>query len=148
MNLRQGAGRGRAVLGAVFREIRAEKITFIPGSIAYNAFLSLLPFPLLVLFVVSQFGTEQMATTLVRTMAESLTPDLPENLVDVALNAADEGGISLVGGAVLVWGTLRIFRGLDTAFSDIYESENRNTFPDQVADAFVGLAECVLVGRR
>jgi membrane protein len=107
------------------------------GSIAYHAFLSLLPFLLLVLFVVSQFGTEQMATTLVQTMAEFLTPDLQENLVSVALNAAEEGGISVVGGAVLVWGTLRIFRGLDTAFSDIYESESENTFLDQVLDGIV-----------
>ena len=37
--------------------------------------------------------------------------------------------------AALVWGTLRIFRGLDQAFSDIYESEATNTFIDQLVDA-------------
>jgi membrane protein len=47
--------------------------------------------------------------------------------------------VSVFGLVVLVWGTLRIFRGLDTAFSDIYESEAENTFLDQVTDGLVVL---------
>ncbi|PYZ02802.1 hypothetical protein C8039_06390 [Halogeometricum sp. wsp3] len=49
----------------------------------------------------------------------------------------DSTGVSLFGGAVLLWGTLRIFRGLDTAFSDIYESGASNTFGDQLNDGLV-----------
>ena len=137
MNLRQGAGRGRAVLRAVFREIRAENITFMAGSIAYHAFLSLLPFLLLVLFVVSRIGNEQLATTLVGAMAGYLSPETVNVLVQAAMNATEDGRLSLIGVVVLVWGALRIFRGLDTAFSDIYESESENTFVDQVRDGVV-----------
>jgi membrane protein len=131
--------RARTVLGAVVTEVRAEKITFMAGSIAYHAFLSLLPFLLLVLFVVSQLGDDRLAAALVRGMAGYLTPETVDVLVVAAQNAAD-GRLSLVGLAVLVWGTLRIFRGLDTAFSDIYESEAENTFLDQVRDGLVVFA--------
>jgi membrane protein len=136
MDFRQGAARGRDVASAVFREIRAEKITFMAGSIAYHAFLSLLPFLLLVLFVVSRVGDEELAADLVRAMAGYLTPEIQADLVQAALSAGSDG-LSLVGIIVLVWGTLRIFRGLDTAFSDIYESESENTFFDQVVDGVV-----------
>jgi membrane protein len=136
MNNRQRVARGRAVAGAVVREIRAENITFMAGSIAYHAFLSLLPFLLLVLFVVSTFGDERLADALVRGMAGYLTPETVNVLVTAAQNAGD-GRLSLVGGVVLVWGTLRIFRGLDTAFSDIYESEAENTFVDKLLDGVV-----------
>jgi membrane protein len=47
--------------------------------------------------------------------------------------------VSIFGGIVLVWGTLRIFRGLDTAFSDIYESEAENSFVDQLSDGVIVL---------
>jgi membrane protein len=47
--------------------------------------------------------------------------------------------ISVFGGVVLIWGTLRIFRGLDTAFSDIYESEAENSFVDQLSDGVIVL---------
>jgi signal peptidase len=39
----------------------------------------------------------------------------------------------VLGVVLLIWGTLRIFRGLDTAFSDIYESEAANPFTDQAS---------------
>jgi membrane protein len=136
MNTRQGLARGRAVARAVIHEIRTENITFMAGSIAYHAFLSLLPFLLLVLFVVSTLGDERLADALVRGMAGYLTPETVNVLVTAAQNAGD-GRLSLVGAAVLVWGTLRIFRGLDTAFSDIYESEASNPFLDQVRDGIV-----------
>ncbi|MFC7227823.1 YihY/virulence factor BrkB family protein [Salinirubellus salinus] len=137
MNFRQGAGRARAVLHAVFREVRSENVTFMAGSIAYHAFLSLLPFLLLVLFVVSRLGDEELARTLVNAMAGYLSPETVDVLVDAALNATGDGRLSVVGVVVLVWGALRIFRGLDTAFSDIYESEHENTFLDQVRDGVV-----------
>jgi membrane protein len=137
MDFRQGAGRARGVLRAVFREVRSENVTFMAGSIAYHAFLSLLPFLLLVLVVVSRLGDEQLARTVVNAMAGYLSPETVDVLVDAALNATGDGRLSVVGVVVLVWGALRIFRGLDTAFSDIYESEHENTFLDQVRDGVV-----------
>lgn len=140
--------RSRTVLRAVYREIRAENVPFLAGSVAYHAFVSLLPFLLLVLIVVSRVGGEQLATDVLRSVAGFLTPDLQSLLVRAARNAAGNAGISVVGGLALVWGVLRIFRGLDTAFSDIYESEGTNTFLDQLVDGvavFGALAAAILV---
>jgi membrane protein len=97
----------------------------------------LLPFLLLVLVVVSRVGGEALAEDLLLAMAGYLTPDFRQVLVRAATNATRSTGLSVVGVSVLVWGALRIFRGLDQAFSDIYESESLNTVTDQLVDAIV-----------
>ena len=137
MDSRRAFARLRDVTGAVVREVRAENVTFMAGSIAYHAFVSLLPFLLLVLTVVSAAGDEELARRLLRAVAGYLTPETVELLVQAAFAATGDARIGLVGLAVLVWGTLRIFRGLDQAFSDIYESEAANTFLDQIRDGVV-----------
>ena len=137
MDSGEGLDRFRVVAGAVVREVRAENVTFMAGSIAYHAFVSLLPFLLLVLWVVSAAGDEELARRLLEAVAGYLTPETVELLVEAAFRATGDARISVVGVVVLVWGTLRIFRGFDHAFSDIYESESANTFLDQVRDGVV-----------
>ncbi|MCY4732063.1 YihY/virulence factor BrkB family protein [Natronomonas gomsonensis] len=142
--MNQRLARSKQVTRAIVREIRAENITFMAGSIAYHAFVSLLPFLLLVLFVLSQVGGPELAQRFIEAIAENITPtgstasgDFATLLVEAATNATRNRGLSLLSLAILVWGTLRIFRGLDQAFSDIYESHAANTFLDQVLDAVV-----------
>ena len=137
MDSGQRLDRLRVVLGAVVREVRAENVTFMAGSIAYHAFVSLLPFLLLVLWVVSAAGDEELARQLLEAVAGYLTPETVNLLVEAAFGATGDARLSVVGVVVLVWGTLRIFRGLDQAFSDIYESESTNSFLDQVRDGVV-----------
>ena len=139
--------RGRAFAEAVVREVRAENVTFMAGSIAYHAFVSLVPFLLLVLFLVSEVGGQETARSLIEAMAANLTPaggqesgaiaDFTELLVEAATSGAPNAGLSLLSIVALSWGTLRIFRGLDQAFSDIYESEDQNSFLDQLSDGVV-----------
>ena len=50
------AGRLAEVVRAVVHEARVERITFMAGSIAYHAFLSILPLLLLVLVVFPLLG--------------------------------------------------------------------------------------------
>ena len=142
---RRAAARGQEVPRAVVVEVRAENVTFMAGSIAYNAFLSLLPFLLLALFVVTTVGGDALASRVVESLVATITPvsaasgESARSIADVLLlaatNATESAGLSLLSIAALVWGTLRIFRGLDQAFSDIYESESANSFLDQVVDA-------------
>ena len=137
MDSRRRLDRIRVVLGAVVREVRAENVTFMAGSIAYHAFVSLLPFLLLVLWVVSAAGDEELARQLLEAVAGYLTPETVNLLVEAAFSATGDARLSVVGLVALVWGTLRIFRGLDQAFSDIYESESANSLLDQVRDGIV-----------
>ena len=145
-DMNQRARRTLTVVRAIVHEIRTERITFMAGSIAYHAFVSLLPLLLLVLAVVAaidQPGIEQGILDLARA---TLTPGAADILVGELRSTSP--GVSVLGLLVLVWGTLRIFRGLDTAFSDIYESEARNTLVDQFRDGllvFVCVAAAIVV---
>ncbi|GGN90261.1 MULTISPECIES: YhjD/YihY/BrkB family envelope integrity protein [Haloarcula] len=132
------AARGTEVLGAIIHEARAEKITFMAGSIAYHAFLSILPLLLLVLTLVQRTQNVAVRDSVVGIMQAVLTEQSSE-LIQQGLTEADASA-SLLGIAFLVWGALRIFRGLDTAFSDIYETSSENTFADQLLDGLLLLA--------
>jgi membrane protein len=124
---------------AIVHEVRAENLTFMAGSIAYHAFLSLLPILVLVLAAISTFGDQSLVDAFLRLTQSVLTRGAGEVIVDELSATRGSLSASIVGGAVLIWGTLRIFRGLDQAFSDIYESEAENTFVDQVGDGVVVL---------
>jgi membrane protein len=150
----RAVARCKEVARAVVVEVRSENITFMAGSIAYHAFVSLLPFLLLVLFLLTTIGSEALATRLIEALVANITPastaagDSARSIADVlvlaARNATENAGLSLLSIAALVWGTLRIFRGLDQAFSDIYESEAANTFLDQLFDAVAVFGAIVL----
>jgi membrane protein len=135
---------------AIVHELRLEKVTFMAGSIAYHAFVSLLPFLLLVIAVLSAVGNPP-EEAIVSLAGAVLTETAGDALVRELDAAGASTGVSAFGGIVLLWGTLRIFRGLDTAFSAIYETEAHNTIADQFADAIVvfltvGLAIAVTWG--
>jgi membrane protein len=122
---------------AVVHEMRVERVTFLAGSVAYHAFVSLLPLLLLVLAVVSAIGNttlEQAFLDLARAVA---TRGAADALVAELRRASASSGVSILGAVVLVWGTLRMFRGLDTAFSAIYETETNNGLADQLTDGAV-----------
>jgi membrane protein len=131
--------RAFVLLRALVHEIRAERLTFMAGSIAYHAFVSLLPLLLLVLAVVARIGDRSLESAFEEFVGTVLTPGAAPIFLGELSEAGGSAGVSLFGGIVLVWGTLRIFRGLDTAFSDIYESEAANTFADQVSDGVLVL---------
>ena len=119
-------------------DFSAKNVTFMAAGIAYNAFISLAPLLLLLLFVTSVIGGGLEA----RIVALAQT-SLPTPIADVITQVFQEdGGVasaSVIGLVVLLWGTLKIFRGLDTAFSEIYESEAANSLVDQVVDGLVVL---------
>ncbi|WP_224335807.1 YihY/virulence factor BrkB family protein [Haloprofundus halobius] len=124
---------GKQVLG----EFSSKNVAFMAGSIAYNAFVSLIPLLLLVVLLVSILGSAELERRVSTLVASSLTPAAGD-LVSNALDSASEGtGLSVVGVVVLLWGTLKIFRGLDTAFSEIYETEDTNELTDQLRDGLV-----------
>ncbi|MFC6733346.1 MULTISPECIES: YihY/virulence factor BrkB family protein [unclassified Haladaptatus] len=128
------------VARAVVHEIRTENITFMAGSIAYHAFVSLLPLLLLVTAVISTVGNQTLQDGFLRLMQAVLTENAGNILVEELQTGGASTSVSILGLVVLIWGTLRIFRGLDTAFSDIYETEAENTFFDSLSDGLIVLA--------
>jgi len=131
---------------AVVAEARREDVTFIAASIAYHAFVSLLPVLLLATLMASTFGSEDLAA-LVFDLARGFLPETGREVVVEALaNATASVGVSAVGLAALLWGTSKIFRAMDAAFAEIYDTEREVTLLGQLQDAavvVVGLALAV-----
>jgi membrane protein len=123
----------RAVVG----EISEENLTFMAGSIAYSAFVSLLPLLILAFVFLTVVGDEQLATRAI-TATEGFLPNSAQQLLGDAITGADGGAaVSIIGAVTLGWGALKIFRGLDTAFSSIFDTEGRNSLVDQLRDGVV-----------
>jgi membrane protein len=140
--MRFSRARTETILRAILHEVRTEKLTFLAGSIAYHAFISILPLLLLVLTVVERTQSLTLRTSVLRIMEAVLTRQA-SGVLQQGLADADSS-VSVLGVVFLVWGALRIFRGLDTAFSDIYETERANTFLDQVGDGLLLLVTVAL----
>ncbi|WP_336343915.1 YihY/virulence factor BrkB family protein [Halalkalicoccus ordinarius] len=124
-------------------EFSEKNVTLIAAGIAYNAFISLAPILLVLLLAVSLAGggLEQRIVEVART---ALPGPIAGIVVEIFQGESAVSGASVVGLVVLVWGALKIFRSLDTAFSEIYETTADNSFLDQVVDALVVLVAIVI----
>ncbi|ELZ55118.1 MULTISPECIES: YihY/virulence factor BrkB family protein [Halorubrum] len=129
------------------------QVTFLAAAIAYYAFVSLVPALLLLVVVATAVFGETIAAELVASTGEFLTPAGEEAVVGAVSSAGGRTGASLLGLGVLLWSTLKVFRGLDTAFVSLYGGDGTPGFLKQVADAAsvvvavgVGIGVMVVVG--
>jgi membrane protein len=144
--------RAVTVTRGVVNGAQSDRITFIAGSLAYYALISLLPLLLLALAAASAFGDPGTVETLV----DEVTGALGEQagaLVREALTGAVGGGVTLFGLVVLLWSGLKLFRGLDIAFSEVYGRPGPDSLLEQLRDGAValgavgaGVAATVVVG--
>ncbi len=122
---------------AVVRGITRKNVTFMAASIAYQAFISLLPLLVLVFFLVSIVGDEALAARVAET-TEGFLPESGRELLEEAIaGSVATTGASAIGLVTLLWGSLKIFRGLDTAFSEIYDTTATSSILDQLRDGLV-----------
>jgi membrane protein len=124
-------------IGTVFRE---REVPFMAGSLAYSAFVSLLPLLLLAVLVASFLGGEALARPVLAVTGQYLTPAGQGLLRDALIEATGRFGLSVLSLAALVWGVTTLFRRLDTAFSMLYEVEERGSAREQFRDAVIVLA--------
>jgi len=116
---------------------QAEQLPFLAAAIAYYAFLSVVPLLIVSFAVASTLAGEAVATQLFAATDEFLTPEAGELLTEALVAAPGREGMTLAGSVVLVWGTLRVFRGLDTAFARVYGSTIAKPLLEQLRDALV-----------
>ncbi|PSQ24585.1 hypothetical protein BRD04_01165 [Halobacteriales archaeon QS_9_67_17] len=127
------------VARAVVVAVQSDRITFIAASLAYYAFISLLPLLLLAVVAASVLGGSELAASVGRTATETFGPEAG-TLVESALQSATgSGGATVAGTAVLLWSGLKVFRGLDVAFSLVYGTAASQTLVDQLRDGLVAL---------
>ena len=150
------SSRPNTPLGTVRRVVDTaldRQVTFLAAAIAYYAFVSLIPALLLLVVVASAVFGEAIAAELVAATGEFLTPAGEEAVAAAVSSAGGRTGASVLGAAVLLWSTLKVFRGLDTAFVELYGVEGTPGVLKQVTDAAsvvlgvgVGIGVMVAVG--
>jgi YihY family inner membrane protein len=124
----------------ILAEARRQEITFLAASIAYYAFVSLLPMLLLGLVIATFVGGEEFATQVVTAASDVLSPSGQNQLREIILNREGRTGATVVGSLVLLWSALKMFRGLDEAFSRVYNVTKPEGFLETVRDALVVVA--------
>jgi membrane protein len=136
--------RATAVTRGVINGAQSDRITFIAASLAYYAFISLLPLLLLALVAASTFGDSGTVEALVGRVTETLGEQAGIAVRDAVTGAGGRGGATVVGVAVLLWSGLKLFRGLDIAFSEVYGHPGPQSLFDQLRNAAVALGAVAL----
>jgi len=121
------------------RATLAEQITFLAASIAYYALVSLLPLLLLVLVAASLVGGDAVASQVVTAFSDVLSETGASLLREALTGGEGRTGATLAGVGVLLWTALKVFRGLDIAFSRVYGTAGPDSLLEQLVDAVVAL---------
>lgn len=125
----------RAVIGRV----RSVELTFLAAAIAYYALVSVLPALLLAIAVATVVGGDALAEQVTAATGGLLTSAGQDAVTAALTDGAGRTGASVLGVVLLVWSTLKVFRGLDIAFSRVYGTSGTDSLAAQFADAGVGL---------
>jgi membrane protein len=140
VNTRSAVSKARVV-----KDVFSQKnVTFLAGSIAYSAFVSLVPLIMFFLLAVSVFGAPGLQQRIIEVTTDSVSPSVG-GVIEVMIQqqqGAGSGstiGASVIGVLTLVWGSLKVFRGLDTAFSEVYETTERESFVGQIKKSLLVL---------
>ncbi|MGQ3411140.1 YihY/virulence factor BrkB family protein [Natrinema sp. LN54] len=118
--------RTRSVARDVVAVVDEHNVTFMAGSIAHAAFLSLLPLLLLLFIVAGAVGNDYLTEQIVAVARDHLSPAGQGLVYEALTHASKRAGASLIGIVSLLWGMLRIFRGLNTAFDELYGAGERS----------------------
>jgi len=145
--------RTATVVRGVVAGAQSDRITFIAAGLAYYALISLVPLLLLALVVTSIFGEHELVGALVDEISRVLGEGAGDLITEALAGAAGRGGATIFGLAVFLWSGLRLFRGLDIAFSEVYGDPGPESIFDQLKNATItlgavgiGVAATIIVG--
>lgn len=127
---------------------QAQQLPFLAAAIAYYAFLSLVPFFIVAFTITTAVAGQRLADELVLVLDEFLTPEAATLIEQSLMGTSGRGGVTILGLLVLVWGSLRVFRGIDIAFSRVYGIEKMDSLPRQLFNAVIvilGIVSAVTV---
>ena len=117
--------------------IQRKEIPFLAAAIAYYAFLSVVPLVIVGVTVATVVAGQSLATELLASLDAFLTPEAGALVEETLVEAPGRGGATAFGLLVLLWSGLRVFRGIDIAFSRIYGSVDPKPLPAQIRDALL-----------
>jgi membrane protein len=116
---------------------RERNVTFLAASVAYYAFVSLIPLTLLAIVVGSVVWGQTFADVVVQQVGGLLSGSGEKVLERALTSSTGRTGAGVVGFVTVAWSALKLFRGLDIAFSEAYGTERDPSLVEQVVDAAV-----------
>jgi len=116
---------------------RDRNLTYLAAAIAYYAFVSVVPLLLVALAVASFVGGEALADRVADVLSQQLSSSGQEVVTEALTGSSGRAGASVVGFVGLGWSALKLFRGLDKAFDEVYEDDVESSLLDQVRDGIV-----------
>ncbi|GAB3669740.1 YihY/virulence factor BrkB family protein [Halopiger thermotolerans] len=112
-------------------------ITFLAASIAYYGFVSLIPLVLLAVAVASFVGGQALADRVTNMLSQQLSSSGQRIVTQALTNTTGRAAASVIGFLALTWSALKLFRGLDQAFDEVYADEVDASLLEQIRDALV-----------
>ena len=119
---------------------RERELGFLAAALAYYGLVSLVPALVLVSVAAATLTGETAATRLTAAVGSFLSPAGQDLVTETVGDPAGRGTAGVAGVAALVWGTLRLFRGFDSAFSRVYGGDGPESLPASLRDATTVLA--------
>ncbi|WP_248904142.1 YihY/virulence factor BrkB family protein [Halocatena marina] len=142
-----------SVIQTVIDGIRSEQVTFIAASLSYYAFISLIPLLLLTIVVGSVVGGEMFSTAVSEPVTNAVGGQAGELVQNALDNQSGQSGATVVSILVLLWSGLKLFRGLDVAFSTVYGEPPSDGIVGQLRNGLltlmavgIGIALTVAIG--
>jgi len=112
-------------------------VGFMAGSVAYQAFMSLLPLIVVLYLLVAMVAGEQLARQVLALTEEVLPEETRQLLATAVSGQIATTATSIVSLAILLWGAIGLLRTFQTAFATIYETTTKTSIVDQLLDALV-----------
>lgn len=123
--------------------IRNRRLTFMAGALAYAAFLSMVPVLVIVLTIATLVRGDAFVAELMA-LIESQAGQRVAEVVGQALGSSGGMvGASIVGVVVLLWGAIRVFRGLNIAVNTVYGS-GTGSFVSTLRDGLLTLVALIV----
>ncbi|ADB62065.1 ribonuclease BN [Haloterrigena turkmenica DSM 5511] len=126
-----------STVGSVVALARDRNLTFLAAGIAYYAFVSTIPLLLLAVTIASFVGGQALADRVASMLSQQLSSSGQQMVSQALTNPSGRAAASVVGFFGVVWSALKLFRGLDQAFDEIYADEVDVSLLGQVWDGIV-----------
>jgi YihY family inner membrane protein len=124
----------------VVETARRQQITFLAAAVTYYMLVSLVPLLALVVAVGTSIWGQQAVEWLLGWTDELLTPDAQQLLSEALVEGEGRVGATVVGTLVILWSGLRVFRGIDKAFAEIYGTAGEKSLVQELRDGLLVVA--------
>ncbi|WP_117594653.1 YihY/virulence factor BrkB family protein [Haloprofundus halophilus] len=128
-----------STLRTVVRVARDRDIAFLAAGFAYYALQSLIPLAILVFVLATSVGEGQVVMQLLDRVSAYVSESGRQVLEQALTSSAGRRGASLASLGFLLWGALKMFRGLSKAFGEVYGSFHSIGFFGRLLDGLLVL---------